>query len=145
VFNRFNFIFKSSRRTKLNKIINKTQRRVNKHFFSHYFSAKISSQGMRQPTIHQIREESFLEEEPRKSKRFNTGPFEKRLNRGILLYGYFLHLSFLILILLFLPLFRFRFIVYKVIFLFFYVVSLVFSVCTYLNFHNNIKLKNRKL
>jgi hypothetical protein len=39
---------------------NKTQRRIHKYFFSHYFCfvffAKITSEGMWQPTIHQMRE-----------------------------------------------------------------------------------------
>jgi hypothetical protein len=36
-----------------------------------YFSAKILCEEILQPIIHQIREESFIEEEPRKSKRFS--------------------------------------------------------------------------
>jgi hypothetical protein len=51
--------------------MNKTQRRINKYIFSHYFvsyfSAKISSEGKRQPTIHQTGAESYIDEE-RKSQ-----------------------------------------------------------------------------
>jgi hypothetical protein len=54
---------------------NKTRRRIHKYFyliiFISYFSAKIPSEGMPQPTIHQMREESFIEEKSRKTKRFN--------------------------------------------------------------------------
>jgi hypothetical protein len=45
---------------------NKIQRRIHKYFFFiifvSYFSAKITFERMRQPTIHQMREESFIEE-----------------------------------------------------------------------------------
>jgi hypothetical protein len=51
--------------------MNKTQRKINKYFFSHYFvsyfSAKISSEGKRQPTIYQTDAESYIDEE-RKSQ-----------------------------------------------------------------------------
>jgi hypothetical protein len=57
--------------------MNKTQRRIHKHFFSYYFCfvffrKKNSSEEKRQPTIHQIREQSCLEEESSKWKRFST-------------------------------------------------------------------------
>jgi hypothetical protein len=85
VLNRFNSIFEKNLpkvrplvRTKLNKMKNKTQRRIHPSInisfliiFVSYFSAKILSGGMRQPTINQMREESFIEEKSRKSKCFN--------------------------------------------------------------------------
>jgi hypothetical protein len=42
--------------------------------FISYLSAKILSEGMRQPTIHQMREKKIIEEKSRKSKRFNMNP-----------------------------------------------------------------------
>jgi hypothetical protein len=69
VLNRFNSIFEkpsegtASRENliKQNKK-NKTQRRIHKYFFSHYFCfiffRKSSPEGMRQPTIHQMRKKN---------------------------------------------------------------------------------------
>jgi hypothetical protein len=59
---------------------NKTQRRIHKFFFSHYFGfvffRKISSEGMRQPTIHKMREKKIIEEKLRKSKGYSTVSLE---------------------------------------------------------------------
>jgi hypothetical protein len=61
--------------------MNKTQRSIHNIsfliIFVSYFSPKIFSEKKRQPTIHQIREESFIEEEPRKSKRFSIQGYSR--------------------------------------------------------------------
>jgi hypothetical protein len=63
---------------------NKTQRRIHKYFFLiifvSYFSAKITSEGMRQPTIHQMREKKkIIEEKSRKSKSYIMDHFSSNL------------------------------------------------------------------